>query len=344
MSLVEGTNCGFVLVAPTTDPLGSIHDVDTKAWSGKFQSPAGAAHVSEVGWYCDTATEAADTEVGLYAHDAVNNRPGTLLGKTVFAKGTTAGWKKAAVDIDVTESTWYWIAAQCDDTATVTYCNYQNDAGQKYDWKTSQITLPSPWGSSYGTAARFEALYALYEEGGELVEAAGTSSASSGATGLCSVLRKVAGLSSGISNIASAIAKRSVSAASIVSAFSSAVCVLSQMFRKVSGLCSAVSFAIGSVASLSVLYFDTSLSWVHEDGSFLLLFIGRPQKSSRSFYGGPWSYFLKIPGSSASPPASPYVISLPVEIRSKQLYFFKFVIVRSDGRVSSPFFCRYVVP
>lgn len=344
MALVEGTNCGFVLVAPTADPGASLHDVDTRAWSGKFQSPAGSAHVSEIGWWCETATEEADTEVGLYAHDSVNNRPGSLIAKAVFSKGTSLGWKKASLDIDITESTWYWIAAQCDDTATTTYCNYQNDAGQKYDYKTSQTTLPSSWGSSSGSSARFEALYALYEEGGEIVEAEGSSSALSATASVSSVLRKASGPCSGLSNVAAAVVKRTSFCSSIVSSVSLVSCLLSQVFRKISGICSAASFSVGTVAALSCVYFDVTLPWVRETGSFLLIYCSKPQKPSRSFCKGPWKFSMLVVGSSVSPPPSPFPLSIPYAVASKQLFFFKFVILRADGRVSSPFFCKYVVP
>ncbi len=71
MALVLGTNCGFVTVAPTSDPTGTINDVqNTFAYASKFTSPATAIKVTEIGWYCDNATQEANFEVGIYDHDS----------------------------------------------------------------------------------------------------------------------------------------------------------------------------------------------------------------------------------------------------------------------------------
>ena len=61
--------------------------------------------VTEIGWWCDTATEEDDTEVGIDAHDSGDNEPGVLLGKAVFTKTTGAGWKKATVNIAISPNT-----------------------------------------------------------------------------------------------------------------------------------------------------------------------------------------------------------------------------------------------
>jgi hypothetical protein len=169
MGLIEGTNCGFCLVAPVDDPAEANRGpCDNYAVAGKFVAPADAASISEIGWWCDSASEAADFEVGIYAHDDVNNRPGALLASAAAAaKGTTAGWKKSSVAYDLTGGTTYWLGIQVDDTATQTSIDYLENAAQKYDYKGTPMTaLPSPWAASNGTFGRYISIYAVYVAAG----------------------------------------------------------------------------------------------------------------------------------------------------------------------------------
>ncbi|MCJ7805918.1 hypothetical protein MUP46_04735 [Patescibacteria group bacterium] len=165
MALVKGTNCGFVTTAPTADPAGTFLTIDTRAFGFKDVAPAGVVRVTEIGWWCDTASEAANFDVGIYSHDSGNNRPNALIGSASNnAKGTTAGWKVVTgLDISITAGTTYWLGVQLDDTATPTGTDYANDAAEKQDRKTGQTSLPDPWGASSGTAAQLLAFYAVYE-------------------------------------------------------------------------------------------------------------------------------------------------------------------------------------
>lgn len=165
MALIKGTNCGFVTVAPTADPLGTSSMKDTEASAFKDTSPVGALLVVEIGWYCDNATEEANYDVGIYSHDAGNNRPDTIIDSvSTAAKGTTSGWKKiSGLSIPIVGSTVYWIGIQLDDTATQTDWNITADGTQKLDWKTSQTSLPTTWGASSGTDGYLAGVYALVE-------------------------------------------------------------------------------------------------------------------------------------------------------------------------------------
>jgi hypothetical protein len=165
MALVLGTNCGFVLVAPVDDPGGTMGTIDTYAYGFKVTSPTGAIKIIEIGWWCDGATQAANFDVGIYSHDATNNRPNTLIGSALNnAKGTTVGWKKViGLNIVITPGTIYWIGVQLDDTATATRTDYTNLTGQKFDWKSAQTSLPSTWGTSTGTSAGLLGFYVVYE-------------------------------------------------------------------------------------------------------------------------------------------------------------------------------------
>jgi hypothetical protein len=167
-SLTLGTNFGFVATAPTTDPAGSNIDQDTYTIALKDTAPTGAIKITEIGWWCDGATEESNFEVGVYSNDVANSRPGNLLAgaSQTNAKGTTAGWKKATVNIDVTAGTIYWLAVQLDDTATTTNGNYGSVTGAMYHAKIGQTTLPSPWSyTNYVNGAYAYGIYAVYSTG-----------------------------------------------------------------------------------------------------------------------------------------------------------------------------------
>jgi len=169
MSLVLGTNCGFVTEAPTGDPDGSSPGTqDNMARALKVVAPAGATAITEMGWYCANATEAADFHVGIYDHDAINDEPENLLASSAeTAKGTDAGWKTATVEYAITEGTTYWLAVQLDNTNTATQIDRNTDEGLRRAWDdVSGGSLKDPWdGDGVGNDGGL-ALYAVYTTGG----------------------------------------------------------------------------------------------------------------------------------------------------------------------------------
>ena len=171
MALVKGINVGFITTAPTVDPEGNNTLIDTRAHAFKDTAPTGATKVTEIGWYCDNATEAANFEVGIYDHNAGDDNPEAKVGNfsTTNAKGTDAGWKTATgLNIPITEETIYWIAVQLDDTATSTFANKSDDAGERQDFKSNQTSLPEPWGSSSNQDTILEGLYAITDAPGAI--------------------------------------------------------------------------------------------------------------------------------------------------------------------------------
>lgn len=195
MAVVEGTSAGFVTSAPSSDPAGSNGTTDATCWACKFTSPAGTNAISLMGWYCDNATEDVNYQLGIYSHDATNNRPNALLASSGdIAKGTSAGWKTGDVTYDLAESTVYWLTEQLDDPATTTYMNYTTDAGYKSDIK-SGTALPATWGSSGNTFGRIAAIYALYAAagGGGSYTAAGSLSSTGALSRMIHVARTYAG-------------------------------------------------------------------------------------------------------------------------------------------------------
>lgn len=164
MALVLGTNSGFVTVAPTTDPAGSNGTIVSAARVTKDTSPSTAVKITEIGWWCDTASNAANFEVGLYAADGVSlpGEAGTrLFVSATNAKGTTAGWKVVTgLNWTISPSTDYWIGVQLD-TTTATNINIATSGGLGYDTITSVTTLPDPFGGG-GTLTDVDGMLAFY--------------------------------------------------------------------------------------------------------------------------------------------------------------------------------------
>lgn len=169
MPIVVGTNSGFVTSAPGSDPGGVALQMDTRAHATKDTAPTGATTVTEIGWWCDNATEAADYEVAVYT-DAGANEPELVVGSvsTGNAKGTTSGWKSVTgLSISITAGTAYWIAVQLDDTATTTNIDGTASGAAGRAQKNSVTALPADWGTSSATDTDAAmAIYAIYTTGG----------------------------------------------------------------------------------------------------------------------------------------------------------------------------------
>lgn len=163
MALVLGVNCGFVTTAPTADPSGTSELLDNYSLAGKILSPSSRILVSSLGTWIDNATEAGDIELGIYTGSGTD--PDVLLGSVTIAKGLTAGWKTGTLanPIVLAPNTYYWIAVQIDDTATLTNTNSAATGGITNKWKSPATALINPWGASGGTIAdKLYAVYAVY--------------------------------------------------------------------------------------------------------------------------------------------------------------------------------------
>lgn len=88
--------------------------------------------------------------------------------------------------------------------------------------------------------------------------------------------------------------------------------------------------------TVSVAYTNTD-AWANEVGGALLVYASRPQNSTKNFFKGPYRFAGKVAGA-GTPPTSPAVITLPfVTGAAGSKMFFRFIAVRSDARVSTPF-------
>ena len=164
MALTLGTNCGFVTVAPTADPDGPDNLIaNTRSNALKDVAPATSAKVVEIGWYSNGTGTDVDTDIGLYDHKYGDDNPENRLSTTTTTTGADAGWKKVTgLDISITAGVTYWLAFQCDADSKVT--DNISTGGTRIAIKTSQTSLPDPWGTS---AAELDnhliALYAVWE-------------------------------------------------------------------------------------------------------------------------------------------------------------------------------------
>jgi hypothetical protein len=175
MALAIGTNIGFVASAPVGDPTGGTGPtIDAAQFALKDTSPVGAGKITEIGWWCDGATQEANFEVGLYDHNAGSNKPDSrLFVDAVNAKGTGSGWKTVAVDWTIDPSTIYWLAVQLDNTATATQTDGETGVSRQ-SIKTSSTTLEDPWSAFSFQANNAYAIYAVWDAGVTYSELSGT--------------------------------------------------------------------------------------------------------------------------------------------------------------------------
>lgn len=99
-----------------------------------------------------------------------------------------------------------------------------------------------------------------------------------------------------------------------------------------------VTFAVtASVATqLLSIAFNNTLGWAGEVGGFMALYMGVPQRPTRTFFGGPWRYTGWIPGA-ATPPTSPQTKAAAFTLVLGQKVWVYARILRADGRLSETF-------
>lgn len=164
MALTVGINCGLVTTAPTSDPDGGSAPVTIDNYVRTVQIiTSSAITITEIGWYTDTATEESNFEIGIY--DVSTELPVDLIWSNLTnAKGTDAGWKKVTgLNIELDASTKYWVAVQCDNTATTTTIDREAISDEKYAFDSGESTLPNPWVGITYQDNQYLAIYAVYE-------------------------------------------------------------------------------------------------------------------------------------------------------------------------------------
>lgn len=173
MGLIVGTNCGFVLAAPTADPTGTNRIIDGLGDWWKVTAPNDLSKITEMGWYCGANSgTAGNFELGVYAHNSGTDLPTTKIfsiGPT--SGGTTTGWKPIITDQDMSAYAGQvlWLALQMDAVTGNTYVDYDSGvAGQRRSYQSGISTLPATH-SSTGTTISPIAVYALYTSSAVMV-------------------------------------------------------------------------------------------------------------------------------------------------------------------------------
>lgn len=89
-----------------------------------------------------------------------------------------------------------------------------------------------------------------------------------------------------------------------------------------------------SAQTLSVGY-DNTEGWANEDDGALLIYMGRPQNGSRTFYRAPWRRAGVVAGDGTTPPTSPLVVNpAPWTFGINNRIWVYARALRADGRLS----------
>lgn len=106
-----------------------------------------------------------------------------------------------------------------------------------------------------------------------------------------------------------------------------------------------VVFNVGEFAPLTTFTADASADtislpfadddeWAAEEGSAMLVYMGRPQNATRTFGKGPYQLLTAIMGDQPTPPTSPAVVASLFPLDIGQRVFLKIRVTRADGRLS----------
>jgi hypothetical protein len=103
--------------------------------------------------------------------------------------------------------------------------------------------------------------------------------------------------------------------------------------------------AVPTTQKISVAYTNhPTFDWPGDTGSFLAIYMGRPQLATRNFFAGPWRLSGVVLGNTASPPASPQLIDAIFTLVGGQKIWAYARIVDANGRLSGKFMDDCVVP
>lgn len=95
-----------------------------------------------------------------------------------------------------------------------------------------------------------------------------------------------------------------------------------------------VGVPLAATQVMAVAFTDTD-DWVSEDDAAMLVYISRQQNTSINFFKGPYRFAGSIDGDSTTPPTSPQNVNVPFPITEDNKLFFRFQVVRADGRLSA---------
>ena len=93
---------------------------------------------------------------------------------------------------------------------------------------------------------------------------------------------------------------------------------------------------ITAATDVIAVTFTATDEWAAEAGGAMLIFTSRPVPATVNSFAGPYRYASKIVGA-VIPPTSPAEIPLSFPVVAGQKVYWRAVIVRADGRLSSSF-------
>ena len=146
---------GSSTAARTTNPVGNpgagglqFQNVENQIIARKVTTgPADSGNISSVAVHL-TSVDAVNggVKVGVYSHDAANNRPGTLLASTSTGSAGAVGWNTIPLTAAVLANTTYWVAVNIEGGGTGLSFNYCGGCSE------STTTYPRPYDGTWPTS------------------------------------------------------------------------------------------------------------------------------------------------------------------------------------------------
>lgn len=161
MAITIGTNSGFCIASPSSDPAGTNTAIDGYAFVTKDTSPSTAVKITEIGFWSDEGVANRTFDIGLYSDNA--GAPSTRLYVAANQTTVTANWQKVTVDWDIDPSTAYWLGVQMDSHIGSTNINWTTSGGSGAGYDSSQTSLTNPFNIEYTDNDAKVALYAVWE-------------------------------------------------------------------------------------------------------------------------------------------------------------------------------------
>lgn len=144
---------GSTTNALTTNPVGILgaggsqfQGVENQIIARKVVTgPVDSGNLSSIAVHLGSVDVAmGGVKVAVYAHDAANNRPGTLVAATTTGMAGTVGWNAIPVSAPISPNTTYWVAVNVEGSGTGVSWDYCGGCGVD-----STTTYPRPYGGAW---------------------------------------------------------------------------------------------------------------------------------------------------------------------------------------------------
>lgn len=101
-------------------------------------------------------------KVGVYAHDAANNRPGTLIASTTASQALSVGWNTIPISAPVAASTVYWIGIKAQGSSGFSYSFCGGCGGESAYYSPRAFTDAWPTSAGVPTSTSTSEDYSWY--------------------------------------------------------------------------------------------------------------------------------------------------------------------------------------